>query len=512
MTMNKTDGDPFRIVVLGGGTAGWMAANLMAKRWTDRNVEITVLEAPDIGIIGVGEGSTPQLKAFFDYLGVEEAAWMPKCNATYKNGISFHGWSERPGYEHYFHPFPSPIDHHTSPAFYFHSHFRRQGIDLNADPDRFFLSAHLARKRLAPKPSHNFPFDIAYGYHFDSHLVGAFLREHARSLGVAYAEGKVVDVQLTTSGNITSLKLDGGHTIEADFFIDSTGFRSALLQQALGVKFASFSENLFNNAAVVLPTPVDPAGTNSQTTSTALKNGWAWNIPLTNRTGNGYVYSLDYCSPDQAETELRAHLGMLDSDVGARHLKMKVGRVEKHWCKNCLAVGLSQGFIEPLEATALHLVQATVEQFMNAFETGGFTNEKEDEFNAGINARFEGVRDYIVCHYRANLRTDTDYWRDNAANNKLSDTLHQVLNCWFASGDMKQMIAELGISKYYSLTSWLCLLGGYGNYRDTQKLSPPPQGLQRFDLAIIDDFIARCGMNFRDHKKLLAEQESEARA
>jgi 2-polyprenyl-6-methoxyphenol hydroxylase-like FAD-dependent oxidoreductase len=505
MTLNKTDSDPFRILVLGGGTAGWMAANLMAKRWADRDVEITVLEAPDIGIIGVGEGSTPQLKAFFDTLDIAEADWMAKCNATYKNGISFHGWSERPGHAHYFHPFPSPIDHHTSPAFYFHSHFRRQGIDLNADPDRFFLSAHLANKRLAPKPNHNFPFDIAYGYHFDSHLVGAFLREHAKSLGVGHAEGKAVDVQLTADGNIASLKLDDGQTVQADFFIDSTGFRSVLLQQALGVKFVSFAENLFNNAAVVLPTPADPDGTNSQTTSTALKNGWAWNIPLTNRTGNGYVYSADYCTPDEAETELRAHLGMLDSDVAARHLKMKVGRVEKHWRKNCLAVGLSQGFIEPLEATALHLVQATIEQFMTAFEGGGFTNKKEGDFNADINARFEGVRDYIVCHYRANLRTDTQYWRDNAANNKLSDTLHRIFKCWFERGDMKQEVAELGISKYYSLTSWLCLLGGYGNYPDTDNLKPPPGDLQRFDLRIIDDFVARAGLNFRDHKTVLAE-------
>jgi len=518
MTMNKTDSTPFRILVLGGGTAGWMAANLMAKRWLTskraggRNVEITVLEAPDIGIIGVGEGSTPQLKAFFDTLGVAEADWMSKCNATYKNGISFHGWSERPGYEHYFHPFPSPIDHHTSPAFYFHSHFRRLGIDLDANPDRFFLSAHLANNRLAPKPNHNFPFDIAYGYHFDSNLVGAFLREHAKSLGVTYAQGKVVDVKLTTSGEIASLNLDDGQTIDADFFIDSTGFRSVLLQQALGVKFVSFSENLFNNAAVVLPTPADADGTNSQTTSTALKNGWVWKIPLTNRTGNGYVYSDKYCSSDEAETELRAHLGLHNSDVAARHLKMKVGRVEKHWRKNCLAVGLSQGFIEPLEATALHLVQATIEQFIAAYEGGDFTNKNEDDFNADINARFEGVRDYIVCHYRASLRTDTEYWRDNAANDKLSDTLHQIFKCWFERGDMKQEIAERGISKYYSLTSWLCLLGGYGNYPDADKLKPPPQDLQRFDMMVIDDFIARCAMNFGDHKKRLEKLESEVRA
>ncbi len=510
MASKKADNGPFRILVLGGGAAGWMAANLMAKRWADRNVDITVLESPDIGIIGVGEGSTPQLKAFFEYLGVAESDWMPKCSATYKNGISFYGWSARPGYEHYFHPFPSPVDLHTSPAFYFNSHFRRQGFDLDASPDRFFLSAYLANNSLAPTAAHHFPFEMAYGYHFDAYLVSAFLREHAISLGVSHIEGKVTDVLLTESGNVASLKLDDDRAIAADIFVDSTGFRSLILQQALGVKFVSFAENLFNNAAVVMPTSADTAGTNSQTVSTALKNGWVWNIPLTNRTGNGYVYSDRYCSADEAEAELRTHLGMLDSDVAARHLKMKVGRVEKHWHKNCLAVGLSQGFIEPLEATALHLVQATVEQFMAALEKGNFTNEKEDEFNAEISARFEGVRDYIVCHYRAALRNDTEYWRDNVANNKLSDSLQQLLQCWFSRGDLKKEIAEQDISKYYSLTSWICLLGGYGNYPDQDKIKPPTDDLKRFDLNIIDDFVARSGLNFRDHKEVLAQMHAES--
>ncbi len=508
MTLINADNEPFRIIVLGGGTAGWMAANLMAKRWTNRNVEITVLESPNIGIIGVGEGSTPQLKAFFDQLGIDEADWMPNCNATYKNGISFLGWSDRPGYEGYFHPFPSPIDSHTSPAFYFNSHYRRQGFDLDANPDRYFLSAYLAKNRLAPKPCRNFPFNISYGYHFDANLVGAFLREHAKTLGVRHTQASISDVILGDDGNVAYLMTDDRQKFSADFFVDSTGFRSLILQQGLGVKFRSFAENLFNNAAVVMQTPASPDWTNSQTISTALNNGWVWNIPLTNRTGNGYVYSTQYCTSDEAECELREHLGLLDSDVEARHLNMKVGQVEKHWHKNCLAVGLSQGFIEPLEATALHLVQATVENFMAAFEESGFTGKNQDQFNQDICARFEGVRDYIVCHYRASLRSDTQYWRDNAANNKLSESLHRILNCWFSRGDMKQEINDQDISKYYSLTSWLCLLGGYGNYPDPEKLTGPPADLHRFDFDIIDDFVSRCALNFRDHKAVLNEMQS----
>ena len=500
--MNKSS-TPHRIAIAGGGTAGWIAANLIAERWRDRNVEITVIEAPDIGIIGVGEGSTPQLKAFFSGLGIDEASWMPACNATYKNGISFYGWSDRAGCESYFHPFPAAIDTHTTPAFYFHSHFRRMGFDLEAHPDRFFLSAALARKKLAPIPNHNFPFEMAYGYHFDAYLVGAFLRNHAKAAGVTHLEAKITHVDLDETGAVATLHLDGERRFEADFYIDATGFRSLLLQDAMGVGFKSFKNNLFADAAVVMPTPTDPDALASQTTATALKNGWAWNIPLTNRTGNGYVYSAQYCSADEAEQELRAHLGLNDSDVAVRHLKMKVGQVEKHWSKNCLAVGLSQGFIEPLEATALHLVQATVEQFINAYEQGGFTQQNQALFNEDISARFEGVRDYIVCHYRANLRTDTDYWRDNAAHDHLSDSLRRVMQCWFSQGDLKQEIANQGIATYYALTSWISLLGGYGNYPAPEKLAPPQSDLQRFDLAVIDDFIERCSMNFQDHRTVL---------
>lgn len=479
-----------------------MAACLLAKRWAPQGVSISVVESPEIGIIGVGEGSTPQLRAFFQGLGVSEAEWMAFCNATYKNGISFHGWSPLPGYESYFHPFPSPIDAHTAPAFHFNSFGRRRGADLEAAPDRFFLSAKLAEKRLAPRAAHHFPFDIAYGYHFDAFLVGKFLRRHAESLGVAHIEGRVADIGLDETGAVTALTLDGGRKIAADFFIDSTGFRSMILQERLCVPFHSYKENLYNDSAVVMPTPPDPDGLGSATRAVAMKAGWRWDIPLTNRSGNGYVYSSDFISADGAETELRGVLGLLDADVQSRHLKMKVGRVDRHWEKNCLAVGLSQGFIEPLEATALHLVQATVEGFIFAIEQSGFDDAGRRAFNASVNARFEGVRDYIVCHYQASLRDDTDYWRANAANTKRSPSLQSMLNCWRSGGDMREEVRRQDIAKYYTDMSWICLLGGYGNYpRDLR--TPVPEE-RRFDMAVIDDFTERCSLNFSDHRAALS--------
>ncbi len=481
-----------------------MAANLFALRWAGR-VQVDVVESEEIGIVGVGEGSTPQLPAFFEALGIAEAEWMPRCSATYKNGISFHGWSERPGFQHYFHPFPSALDVHTQGAFYFNAAMRRRGQDVWAHPDRFFVPAYLAQHRLAPLPAENFPFDLGYGYHFDAYLVGAFLREHAIGRGVRHHSRRVVDVAVNECGEVSQLLLEGGDTLAGDLFVDASGFRSVIAQTALGAKFLPFASNLFNDRAVVMPTPADPAGTSSQTKSVAMKHGWAWDIPLTTRTGNGYVYASAYCSPEEAEAELRKRLGLADGDVPARHLQMKVGRLEESWIGNCLAVGLAQGFIEPLEATALHIVQATVEGFIQAFEEGGFTSAKRTDFNRAIAARYEGIRDYIVCHYRVNRRTDTDYWRDTATNDHLSDSLKAILTCWFTGQDLEAEIARQGIAQYYAPASWHCLLAGYGTFPTEEKLHSPEPAARRFDMAVIDDFVTRCGRNFRDHKEMLAQ-------
>ena len=496
------------IVILGGGTAGWMTANLLQKKWRQRGIQISVVESPDIGIIGVGEGSTPLLKEFFDSLEISESEWMPQCNATYKNGISFNDWSTVPGYESYFHPFPCSLDFATFGFLYKYTELRRKGADVLAHPNRFSLMAGLTERKLAPLPAENFPFHFQYGYHFDSVLIGKFLREKAKESGVCHIEATVEKVEQESDGSIKSLLLNTGQILSGDFFVDCSGFASILLQKTLKVPFVSFAENLFNDSAVAIPTDIEteiPA----ETLSTALSNGWAWKIPLTNRFGNGYVFSSKYCSSDEAETELRTHLNILESDVEARHLKMKVGRVQETWAKNCVAVGLSQGFIEPLEATALQFVYSTIEQFSQALEEGNFSGKNRDEFNARMNANFEGVRDYIVLHYKTNSRSDSQYWIDNRENQKISDNLRAMIECWYAIEDTQEALTRLNIGNYYSQRSWTCLLAGVGVFPKQENLVIPDKekvGMAMKDLKYVDDFIKGCSLNFKSHGKLLSKQ------
>ena len=290
--------------------------------------------------------------------------------------------------------------------------------------------------------------------------------------------------------------------ISGDFYVDCSGFRGALIQEALGVGFRSYRENLFNDAAVVMPTDqAERIGT--QTVSTAMKYGWAWEIPLTHRNGNGYVYSSDFCTADDAETELRAALGLLDADIEARHLKMKVGSVNEHWRKNCLAVGLSQGFIEPLEATALNLVCNTVEDFMNTWEADNFTDQGREGFNTRASGRFEAIRDYIVAHYILNTRDDSDYWRANRAHEHLSDTLKAVIGIWKGGKILSQELQEQNIESSYTASSWNCLFAGYGFYPPIRQTPITEQARTQLDVQAIDDFIRRSAMNFRTQRELL---------
>jgi hypothetical protein len=234
-----------------------------------------------------------------------------------------------------------------------------------------------------------------------------------------------------------------------------------------------------------------------ETKSIALSNGWCWQIPLQNRTGNGYVYSNQFISPEQAETELRQFLNV-GNDVEARHLTMRVGQLKQHWVQNCLGLGLSQGFIEPLEATALHLVQICIEMFIDKWQQGKFTAQHRDEFNKLMHERYERVRDYIVAHYKLNTRNDSEYWKANRNNMELSDSLLHILDVWYKRGDLVEEIKRQDIESHFGTTSWHCLLSGYGAY---PALAPnqPGQGDLYKDQAI-ESFLAGCAMNFSSHE------------
>ena len=489
-----------KVAIVGGGTAGWMTAMLFARAFIPRGIEVTVLESPTVGIIGVGEGSTPWLRGFFDSLGIEESEWMPACHATYKCGITFEGWSTKPGTTSYFHPFASMLDNLTMAQFVHNAEARLNGADVCAHPDRFFIASRLARHHLAPRPERNFPFDVWYGYHFDAVLVGQFLHRKAEERGVKYKPCHIEGVQLAENGDIASVTTREGETIGADLFVDCSGFGGLLIQKALKTPFVSFAENLFNDSAVAMPTPIGE-DIPSQTVAIAMKHGWKWVIPLTSRYGNGYVYSSSFCSADEAERELRESLGLLDDPTPARHLKMRIGRVTRHWNRNCLAVGLAQGFIEPLEATALLFIQRTATLFVEALEAGDTSEAARQRFNDRINEHFEGTRDYIVTHYKTNSRKDTEYWRACSANGNLSDALKELYGLWLSGRGIVAPVAQQRLGKGYPVLSWYAIMSGMGCFPPT--LRPPTAEESHYDLEEIDTLLERSAMNFRPQKELV---------
>lgn len=456
---------PSSVVIVGGGTAGWMTACLMQKHWP--NAKIQLIESSSIGTIGVGEGSTPFMKHFFKQIGLKESDWMPACDATYKVGIQFDHWTQNPAYPGYFHPFFMPFDLETGNAFFDSVNRRRQGHQTDCQPAHYFMAAELVRQGLSPS-SLNADTDIDYAYHFDAGKLATIMKQHCVAGGMTHIIDTIEDVQ-TDGHNIRLLNTSKHGNLAADLFIDCSGFRGILAKQALKRGYHSYANTLFNNAAVAIQTPHRQHDVIAlQTRSNGLTHGWMWQIPLTSRVGNGYVYSKDFIDSEDAERELRIQLGVSEnSDVSARHLDMRVGRLEQHWSGNCAAIGLAQGFIEPLEATALMLVQYTITQLIEHWQPA--PNEQQTQvYNRDLNRMFDGIRDYIAAHYLLNDRTDSPYWRACREEMAIPDTLNYLHQAWTQGRNFDAALNDVAPDLVYLRPSWYCLFAGMGQFKNSE--------------------------------------------
>ncbi|MEZ9594680.1 tryptophan halogenase family protein [Shewanella sp. 10N.261.52.F9] len=492
---------PKEIIIVGGGTAGWMSASLLQHAWGHLGCKITVLDSVEIPKIGVGEGSTPALKRFFETLAIDESEWMPKCNATYKCGISFPNWASNSSKNSYFHPFYSNIDLKTGKAFIHNTDLRRQGFLVDEHPDNYWLQSFLAKENRSPKTNIQLNGVMEYGYHFDSALLGEYLKNRAKNLGVGHLSDTVTQVNMSSCNQIKQLLTASGRKLESELFIDCTGFSALLIGKTLNTAYKSYADGLLNDSAIAIPSSIDCSKPIPPfTESAALTAGWAWKIPLSSRYGNGYVYSSKHISPEDAEAELRAHVGVSCEGMPAKHLSMRLGRVEKHWNENVLAVGLSQGFIEPLEATALMSVQFTLEEFINSYSRN--YQSQQNLFNNKVNSILDAIKDYIQAHYFLNTRTDSQYWSDARNIDNCSSKLKQIIDVWdHPTGDLEQVLTNTNSLAAYLTPSWYCLLAGKGRFN--QVAMKPLANEKAVSIESIKHYFNTVTQHFPLHKQQL---------
>ena len=393
-----------RVIIVGGGTAGWMAAAGLAKS-LGQTIDITLVESDAIGTVGVGEAVIPLIKSFHALLELKEDEFLRAVNGTFKLGIEFENWG-RLG-ESYFHPFgPTGVEAWAAQFHHYWLKARRHG---NTDELRnFSLEASMSEAGKFTLDSEPQP---QFAYHFDASLYAKLLRKLSEANGVRRIEGKVVDVQVHgESGFIESVELESGERIEGDLFIDCSGFRGLLIQQVLQTQWEDWSHWLRNDRAVAVQTEsVSPPA--PFTRSTARTSGWQWKIPLQNRVGNGLVYCSNYLSDDEAKKALLNNIeGKPLNDV--RTIKFRTGRRAQQWVKNCVAVGLSSGFLEPLESTSIHLIQNSVLRLVRMFPAADIDPVEVRQFNNETTKEIEQIRDFIILHYKVTQRSDSKYWVD----------------------------------------------------------------------------------------------------
>jgi tryptophan halogenase len=499
-----TDGQPGRVtkvVVVGGGTAGWMTAAALS-RLVPSGVSVTVVESEEIGTVGVGEATIPSLLDYNRMLGIEEDAFVRATGATFKLGIEFRDWA-RPG-DSYMHPFGTHGRDFDGVSF--HQLWLRQAASSNPDPGPigdYCLSAVAARRGRFTRPSTN-PQSVLsslfYAFHFDAALYARFLRDYSERDGVVRVEGRVVAVdQEAETGFIEAVRLEGGRRVNGELFIDCSGFRSLLLGETLDVPFTSWKHWLPCDRAWAVPSerqgPLTP-----YTRATADTAGWRWRIPLQHRVGNGYVYSSAHIDDHAAKQALLA--GLEGRALGEpRQLRFEAGRRERLWDRNCVAIGLAGGFLEPLESTSIHLIQSGIARLMTLFPDLGFSATEIAEYNRVMLREYEQVRDFIILHYHATQRSDSSFW-NQCRTMSIPASLSAKLALWSGKARVFREQGEL-----FTADGWIAVLLGQGirpTSMDPLASVLPPGDSARF-MAHVRDMIDKTAAAMPTHEQFIMQ-------
>lgn len=486
--MTRIPPSPHRIrslVIVGGGTAGWMAAAALARHFHGSDLAITLVESSEIGTIGVGEATIPTFRRFYAKLGISDRAVMRATDATVKMGIRFDDW-KRVG-EGFIHPFGLYGQNWGDIAFH-HLWYARRAAGDPTPISEYSLGVKLAETgRIAmPQPNPPAPLEVFdWALHLDATRFAQFLRQYAEASGVRRIDAKVVGVE-TAGEHVSAVRLEGDRRVEGDFFIDCTGFRSLLLGEALGVGFEEWGHWLPCDAAVAVQSENALAEPPAYTRSQAKAAGWQWRIPLRHRAGNGLVYASAQMSEDEATASLLSDLpGKPLTDP--RRIPFRPGRRAQAWKGNVVALGLAAGFLEPLESTSIALIETAIERLKELFPDRNLAPALSAEFNDATAREMERVRDFIILHYKLTRRDDTAFWRDCAAM-EVPDTLRRKLELWDARGEFIRYRWEM-----FHPASWLAIYTGFD--RSPDALNPAvvtvdPQQLdsamQRMRAAIAD--------------------------
>jgi len=416
-----------KIVIVGGGTAGWMTAAPLAQR-LGAGCEIVLVESPDIGTVGVGEATLPTIRYYNAALGLDHVDFIRKTQATFKLGIEFKDWGHVGNrFFHGFGDFGPKIDNRSPHMHWLHLARADRNIPSY---ENWSMATLMARNNRFAPPGDDAPY--SYAFHFDAGLYAAYLREYAMRRGVQRIEATINEVELRADdGYIAAVKLNDGRRIDGDLFIDCSGFRGLLIEGALKAGYDDWSEQLPCNSALAVPCE-KVAKLTPYTTSTARAAGWQWRIPLQHRTGNGHVYSNAFTTDDEARRVLLQGLDGKPLD-DPRQLRFVTGRRRASWLKNCVAIGLSAGFVEPLESTSINLIENAVGMLIQYFPDRDFKPSLAKEFNRHMGARYESVRDFIILHYKLTRRSDTEFWR-YCANMKIPDSLQHQIELFRESG------------------------------------------------------------------------------